>query len=51
MRPCLAVSVSGDGKWLAFNQMGEISTGRGMEGMDAGTGMEAIVAVEVLTGT
>lgn len=37
-----AVSVSGDGKWLAFNQMGEMSTGRGMEEMDTGSGMEAM---------
>jgi len=35
-----AVSVSGDGKWLAFNQMGEIIPGRGTEGMDAGSEME-----------
>ncbi|MBM3312928.1 MAG: hypothetical protein FJY80_15645, partial [Candidatus Aminicenantes bacterium] len=34
-----AVSVSRDGRWLAFNQMGEVPSGQSMEEMDAGSGM------------
>jgi serine/threonine-protein kinase len=35
-----AVSVSNDGRWLAYNQMGDMSAGPGMEAMDMGGGME-----------
>lgn len=34
-----AVSVSSDGKWLAYNQMGDMNVGPGMEAMDSGGGM------------
>jgi serine/threonine-protein kinase len=37
-----AVSVSSDGKWLAFNQMGEVSAGNETEAMDTGNGTEAM---------
>jgi len=37
-----AVSVSPDGRYLAYNQMGEMSAGSGMEAMGTGGGMEAM---------